>query len=276
MMPKVLVWKVRFVLNIFLVNKDIDKEGLEKINRLAEICGFLRMEYQIIYAKDKNETQEIAYCFRNNKNTVIYAVGGDGTVNNVLNGLIGGNALLGIIPIGKNNNIYRSLEHLSDDVVTCNVMKVNDLYCLNMFTTGIGLEDVPTDVLHTEGYYPFLQNNDTKMLLTIDGQKFSTDIVSATICNGKYYDRNICIAGEGDISKSNVSSYIRTYTDQEGIKAHFLDLSYRDLKLFSDREITANVDGEDITDNYFNINPNAGLVRVRKSSKLVKKLNDNH
>ncbi len=83
------------------------------------------------------------------KFSVVVAAGGDGTVNEVANGLVGTNAAFGVIPIGSGNDFAKCL-HLAPDVSPSiqalknghrrrvDIAKLNDRYFVNGL--GIGLD----------------------------------------------------------------------------------------------------------------------------------------
>lgn len=85
---------------------------------------------------------------------LIIAVGGDGTLNEIVNGIIGEPVTLAIIPGGKQNNFARSLGidpdntqlaceiALSDNARNIDVGKINDRYFLNSISFGIGAKTV--------------------------------------------------------------------------------------------------------------------------------------
>ncbi|UKI29091.1 MAG: acylglycerol kinase family protein [Clostridium sp.] len=59
----------------------------------------------------QKEATEIASRFKKmKKNTIVYSVGGDGTLNEVVNGIAEGKCKLGIIPTGSGNDFYRTLK----------------------------------------------------------------------------------------------------------------------------------------------------------------------
>ena len=76
-----------------------------------------------------------------------YAVGGDGTVCDVLNGMAEyGNAELAVIPVGSGNDFVRNFSHkenffnvqnlVDGQVEYIDVIKYNDAYCMNMLNIG--------------------------------------------------------------------------------------------------------------------------------------------
>ncbi len=54
------------------------------------------------------------YAQKYGKNAIIYACGGDGTVNEVANGIIGTDAVLSVIPAGTGNDFVKSLNEKKD------------------------------------------------------------------------------------------------------------------------------------------------------------------
>jgi len=66
------------------------------------------LQYEIKVLQHRGEATSIAKKAADNHNVVV-AVGGDGTVNGVLNGIIGTKAILGIIPAGTGNGFARAL-----------------------------------------------------------------------------------------------------------------------------------------------------------------------
>jgi len=84
----------------------------------------------------------------------IVAVGGDGTVNAVINGIVGSDCRLGIVPVGTANDLARCLGIPQQIAAACSIIRHGttrsiDLICVNgwYYATagGIGL---PADVVH--------------------------------------------------------------------------------------------------------------------------------
>lgn len=87
-----------------------------------------------------------------------YAVGGDGTICDVLNGMAEyGNAELAIIPCGSGNDFVRNFSHkeyffdiqrqVDGEIEYVDVIRYNDLYCMNMLNIGT---DCDINVLATK------------------------------------------------------------------------------------------------------------------------------
>lgn len=77
-----------------LIEKYIDKE---------------RFDVEILFTTRAGHAFEIATEAKNNGIDICVAVGGDGTVNEVANGLRDGNTALGIVPLGSGNGLARHI-----------------------------------------------------------------------------------------------------------------------------------------------------------------------
>ena len=83
----------------FIINPKsgkIDKSRIEK--NIREACIVREIPYEIIYTSRKGEAKKMASQIPDEE-CVIFSVGGDGSLNEVLNGIVGSkNKILGNIP----------------------------------------------------------------------------------------------------------------------------------------------------------------------------------
>ncbi len=77
-------------------------------DRIAKVCGGSDVRMEITEGPGSG-TRKAADAVRSGVTTII-AAGGDGTINEVLNGIVGTDAALGIIPIGSVNVLARELK----------------------------------------------------------------------------------------------------------------------------------------------------------------------
>jgi len=95
---------------IFIINPVSGKgKGLSVGKIIDEYCKNKGINYRVVYTDRKRDAEYLAALYKNVKNNVIYSVGGDGTLNEVVNGMANSESSLGIIPIGSGNDFYRSL-----------------------------------------------------------------------------------------------------------------------------------------------------------------------
>jgi len=80
--------------------------GERIVTWLRETLSREDLEHEIVLTRAKGEATDIA---RRSDSDVVIAVGGDGTVNEIANGIIGSERRLGIIPSGSGNDLIKSL-----------------------------------------------------------------------------------------------------------------------------------------------------------------------
>ena len=136
----------------------------------------------------------------------VVALGGDGTVNEVGEGLIGSDAILGVIPLGSGNdfaneigipgNIYDAVDFiLSDDFHTIDVIKVNDRVSLN--TAGVGfngrVSEVVKSIKYLKGTYVYIWGvvktaamyKSIPLKISLNERLIEERIFMVSICNSK-------------------------------------------------------------------------------------------
>jgi diacylglycerol kinase (ATP) len=97
----------------------------QRAGEVKAFCDDNSLDYELVYTKKPGDAQILASDAREKFECVV-AVGGDGTINEVVNGLIGSNAKLGIIPIGSGNDFIRAIDIPSkiNDALN-NLLKMN-------------------------------------------------------------------------------------------------------------------------------------------------------
>ncbi len=123
-----------------------EKQKIEQVIREKSDTG--KVDFEIIYTKRRGQAHQIGLDQRD-KASMVVAVGGDGTVNEVGTALIGSQTVLGIIPSGSGNGLARALDipmrySLAIDVLNeaqtrkIDVIKIGDHTSLNV--AGIGFD----------------------------------------------------------------------------------------------------------------------------------------
>ena len=87
--------------NIFVINPvSGNGKAVDIVNNIEKVCDNENLEYEIRYTTKPKEAIAITREYASSEN-IIYAVGGDGTLNEVLNGVIGTRNMISCIPIRK-------------------------------------------------------------------------------------------------------------------------------------------------------------------------------
>lgn len=138
--------------HLFIVNPVAGKGNA--IRRIPEIKKYFEgneQEYEIRITEYPGHATEIAREYSSSQNLRIYSVGGDGTLNETLNGMAGSGSSLGTIPSGSGNDFIRSIagEKIPEDIIKHTVEgteklvdygSINDKYFINIASVGFDAE----------------------------------------------------------------------------------------------------------------------------------------
>lgn len=96
-------------------------KGLSAGKAIEEYCRELRLDYKIYYTLKSGDATRFASLHRD-KNTIIYSVGGDVTLTEIVNGIAKSDAMLSVVPVGSGNDFYKSLQGEDYNAIDlCNV-----------------------------------------------------------------------------------------------------------------------------------------------------------
>ena len=118
------------------------------ISIIKDRCIQEKVAFQIIQTSKPKEATELANQFREEKYVVV-AVGGDGTINEVMSGLVKSDATFGILPYGSGNDVAYSFQitpkNSLDTLFQNNIKKfdvatVNGNYFLGVASCGFDTE----------------------------------------------------------------------------------------------------------------------------------------
>ena len=146
--------------------------------------------------------------------TVIYSVGGDGTLNAVLNGIVGSKALLGVIPLGSGNDFYRTLQEEKEYITSTDIGRLNYDYFINVASVGIDANVARNVIKNRERFkissYALaiieeLLKRNKEISITTDS--VNQQVTMLTVCNGRYYGNGIKIAPSASIHDGKFDIY---------------------------------------------------------------------
>ena len=122
----------------FIINPKAKRGKIaKKVKILEKLLHEKKIEYAFHYTTAKGVATDLAREFSKEPDSIVVAVGGDGTVNEVLNGLNTENAKFGIIPSGTGN-----------DFITCAQIPTDVEKALDLVLNG---ETKPTDYMICDG-----------------------------------------------------------------------------------------------------------------------------
>ena len=202
--------KIVFIINP--ISGMVKKENVG--NQISLYIDKEKYDYQIINTKYAAHAIEITAQVVSNGADIIVAVGGDGSVNEVVNGLKGSNVKLGIIPLGSGNGLARflkipfqiktAIEVLNKGNFTAvDTVNVNDRVFLSI--AGIGFDALVAKRFakyHKRGFWSYFaiatkeyrMYRPKKYQLTLNGETIKRRALMIVFANSDQFGYNTSIA----------------------------------------------------------------------------------
>ncbi|MEI9920611.1 MAG: diacylglycerol kinase family protein [Bacteroidota bacterium] len=202
--------KVFFIINRFSGTGYQDSiEG-----RIIDACAALNYGCTIEYTQQRGHATELAQQAVAEKFDMAFAVGGDGTVNEVAQGLIGSHVAMGILPKGSGNGLARHLgipmkfaEALkvmkSSQVINMDTMTVNGKLSVNV--SGIGFDGHVAGMFGKNGrrglagyiklvLKEFISYKELEAKVVVDGTPHQTHSFIIALANSSQFGNNARVA----------------------------------------------------------------------------------
>ncbi len=123
------------VIRVKLIVNPNAGNAADSAKNMKLVTGYLKengLRVDVAYAKPKEEATPIARQAIKNGYKIVIAMGGDGTIEAIMRGMIDSKARLGIIPVGTENNIAKSLGISLDLKEACAMIASNNTCKLDM------------------------------------------------------------------------------------------------------------------------------------------------
>ena len=207
--------KVLFIINKFSgVGYSPALEG-----KIIETCTAQGLECHIEFTAAPGHATELATSAKENQFAMVFAVGGDGTVNEVAKGLVQGHIPMGILPKGSGNglarhlgipmNFIRSLSLLqSSQVVNMDTFMFNGRQSVNV--SGIGFDGHIAGLFGKNGkrglvnytrlvMSEYARYQEFDCALTIDGKLFNRSAFMIAFANSSQFGNNARVAPHASV-----------------------------------------------------------------------------
>jgi diacylglycerol kinase (ATP) len=201
-----------FILNPIAGRADAEERFLPLILKAAKER---KVDYSIHRTINKGDGCRYVkeYCLKNpGTNVRFYAVGGDGTLNEVVNGAYGfDGAEAAFIPAGTGNDFARAFTNyryfkdikrqIDGKAMLIDLIKYNDRYCINVLNIGLDCQ-VVAEVLRLKKnpllkgalaygagvVAAFIKNEGYKLNVSLeDGRSYDEQMTLVAVGNGSYY-----------------------------------------------------------------------------------------
>ena len=270
-----------FIINPAAGSRDRTESYREKIRAVCESRG---LHYEIQVSQTPGDCRRLTRAAAETGGEYrIYACGGDGTLNEVADGAAGfPNVAVTVFSGGSGNDFVKlfddpkaffDLERLVDaEEVTFDMIRCNETKALNICSVGLDAR-IGTDVSHYKrlpllhGFRTYAASTVVNLckgisehyVVEIDGQRIDGEFTFVCACNGRYYGGGFNPVPEADptdglldvllVDKVNllmVPGLIGKYKNGRYQELNHLVRHYKtkELKIFCDKEVPVNVDGE--------------------------------
>ncbi len=268
--------------HLFIINPQAGKgKGLKYIELIKKLFKGREDQYFIELTQGPGDATQIVKRYVSAGDYRVYSVGGDGTLNEVLNGMVNSYSSLAVIASGSGNDFYRNMDDEAGESMLCRTIngvekhvdigKVNGRYFLNVASAGIdaevaynadrfkklplfnGMAAYAAGVFYTVFKYKSFDSN-----VTIGNSCQNKETLLFAVANGKYYGGGMKIAPLADISDGQLDIY---HVDKmnpfkiillfpkliKGIHGTVREVSYSrstKVNISSEQDFLLNIDGE--------------------------------
>lgn len=270
--------------HVFIINPAAGKsKGMKLIPSIKDIFKNNPDEYVIEITNAPGHAEIIAASYSRQNKCRIYSVGGDGTLNEIMNGMAGTDSELAIIPCGSGNDFIRSitdnfdindllLKTIDSKAESIDFAKVNSRFFLNIASVGFDAEVVYNarrlkKIPGVSGslayvlsiFYTMFVYKGQHLEITVDNEKFKGNFLLVAVANGKFYGGgmkpvpqadlhdgmlDICLIDTLNIFKI-LAFFPKFMKGEHGTmkEAHFMQGHKIVIECFG-RDISINADGE--------------------------------
>lgn len=274
--------KVLFVVNP-VAGKGLAAKVVPQIK--AAMDELKDVTYDMIFTEKPGHATDIARKAAKDGMDIVFAVGGDGTVNEVMNGLVNTGSALAVIPGGSGNDFIRSLgitgntnsiihETIQGEKKKIDIGYINGRYFINISSAGFDAEVV----LATQKAKKFFLSGSTAYIagliktiftnkprnvsITMGDTKIMEKVLLMAVANGKYYGGGMMAApdailddGEFDICVIRKMPKIKLLMlfpqFMKGKHKKFKEVTFyraEKISIECEKPMAVNVDGEVFTD----------------------------
>ena len=282
---RTIVKYIYFINSFTLQNKtDAVMHGLEAVSE-----EFNR-DYRFEVSESPEEAVRAVRRYRDDE-AVLTAVGGDGSVNHVLNGLVGTKNILASVPIGTGNDFFRTCmeeygisgrgaQEPDSFIHEIDLIRVNDRYSINTVCFGIDADIANDDAFIHNRFIPrsmrfnagvvyhFLTYGKGRFLkVKYDGETVSKRFTTIVAANGRYYGCGYRVSPGSSLGDGQMELYLIDRVHR--IRMARLILSMKNaghlqdpalqmvrtkkLTILSPGPICANIDGEPLRASRFEL-----------------------
>ncbi len=282
----------------FIINKYSGTGFRDAVEgRIIDACARLKLEATIEYTQHKGHATELARQAVQDGFSRVFAMGGDGTVNEVAQGLVHSQTALGILPKGSGNGLARHLRiplsinnalRLLDrhQVIAMDTFSVNERLSVNV--SGIGFDAHVAGKFGKDGkrglmgygklvMQEFLKFREFPMKINVDGRAMNKKVFILALANSSQFGNNAKVAPHASVCDQLIDiclikkipitravDFIRRLFTGYINRSRFVDIIHgKHIHLKFTKPVPFHIDGESMEpETEFNIKVEPGSLRI--------------
>jgi YegS/Rv2252/BmrU family lipid kinase len=269
------VMKYVYVLNRFSLKDKLNP----LVEKIKEVSKKRKMDYLIEINNDKTSTEDIVRKYKKEKVTFL-AVGGDGTINRIVNSMNHEKNILGIIPSGTGNDFNRAcLELIKKKETKIDLIKINQKFFINVACFGIDADiGNNSNIVHSK-WIPEKQGYNISLLVHFvkyktkpakvfyNDKTWEDEMTTIAICNGRYYGGGYKVGYQSFLDNGTVDLYMVNKMNKLQMATlimgmnkgrhehspHTTKVQVKKCTIEFEKPVTGNIDGEEITAKKFEV-----------------------
>ena len=268
---------------IYVVNRFQLKDRTDDlIRKLEQVSRDFGREYEIRVHETPAEAGKIREDYRDTE-YILTAIGGDGSINCLLNDIAGTRNILSYIPYGTGNDFHRAVSQtVSAGVHATDIVKINEKFFINAACFGIDADIANDDRLIHSRFIPkslrfnvsvirhFLSYRKGRVMkIEFNGETFEGEVTTVVAANSQYYGGGYRISPGSRIDDGIMEIYIfkhlsrpmmgKTILSMKNAKhlnspaLKMMTISNGKIVITSPTAFKANIDGEPLHSDHFEI-----------------------
>ncbi len=206
---------------IFIINPISGTSRTKNVKKTIEtILDKDKFEYEILFTKYRGHAELLAREASKSQIPYIVSVGGDGTLNEIVNGMQGYDSVLGIVATGSGNGLARHLKISTDPLKAVKIINKENIQKIDTVSINnkhfVSIAGVGFDALVARrfarygkrGFFSYLKTTlksfisykPKKYQILIDGEKLIKDSFFITFANSSQWGYNTIIAPEASLT----------------------------------------------------------------------------
>jgi len=284
---------------IFLVNSfSLKDKTNDMIFKIDKVCKKRKLNYKIEVNSINLSTEDILDKYQNEEDIII-TIGGDGIINRALNKIVNTKNILGFIPYGTGNDFNRKVkEEIKEEITDIDIIKINNKYFLNVACFGIDADIANnSNIIHNklipkkQRYnisllYNFFKYKPRELKIKVNDNIYHDLYTTVILCNASFYGGGYKVGTYSSILDGKLELYM--YSKMNKIKMMNLILGMKKAKhelsnkltkiectklnIESKKEITCNIDGEELKDKKFNIELLPKKIKLYYNKDLINEI----